>query len=61
VILEQVDEQTWLLKRYRPDRKFKMVLIPVIDHLPEDPEWTKVEEAFGRAAYEELTKRGLEE
>ena len=57
VILEQVDEHTWLLKRHEPERNLKLVLIPVIDRLPNDPAWAKVERAFGRAAYKKLSQR----
>jgi hypothetical protein len=54
VILEQLDQHTWLLQRYQPDRNLKLVLIPVIDRLPDDAAWGKVERAFGRAAYKKL-------
>jgi hypothetical protein len=33
----------------------KVVLLPVIDRLPDDPEWEKVEEAFTRRACETLS------
>jgi hypothetical protein len=57
VTIEQVDKDTWLVKRYRPGKNFKVVLIPAIDKVPADPEWEKVEAAFGRAAHDSLKAR----
>jgi hypothetical protein len=54
VILERVDSNTWIIQRHVPNTRLKMVSIPVIKHLPDDPEWDKVEEAFGRAVYNRL-------
>jgi hypothetical protein len=50
VTIQQVDRTTWLVKRHLPTRDFKMVMIPLIDRLPDDPEWEKAEEAFARHA-----------
>jgi hypothetical protein len=54
VTIQQVDEDTWIVKRRRSERQFKVVLIPAIHKLPDDPEWNKVENAFGRAAVRHL-------
>ncbi len=54
VIFERVDAYTWIVKRHRPDPDIKMVLIPVIKRLPDDPEWDKLEIAFARAACKKL-------
>lgn len=54
VIFERLDEYTWLLKRPQPSANIKIVAIPVIDRLPDDPEWDKVERAFCRAATDSL-------
>ncbi len=54
VTIQQVDEDTWLVKRHRPERRFKVVLIPTIDKLPHDSKWDKVEGTFGRAAVKKL-------
>ena len=43
VTIEALDETTWLVKRQVPARDFKMVVIPVIDRLPDDPGWEKKE------------------
>lgn len=54
IIMERLDSNTWIIQRHVPNAHVKMVSIPVIKHLFEDPEWEKVEEAFGRAAYKNL-------
>jgi hypothetical protein len=56
VILEKVDEHTWILRRYQPHSHLKVVLFPVVDRLPDDPEWDKVERACADAAIESLRK-----
>jgi hypothetical protein len=51
VIIERLDDDTWILKQHRSDPNIKMVMVRTIDRLPDDAEWRKVENAFGRAAY----------
>ena len=43
VTVQQIDADTWIVKRHRPQRDFVMVAIPVIKELPHDPEWEAVE------------------
>ena len=43
VTVQQIDADTWIVKRHRPQRNFVMVAIPVIKELPADPEWEAVE------------------
>jgi hypothetical protein len=50
VIIQQVDEDTWLIKRARPAKDFVILAIPSVERLPDDPEWDKVERAFGQRA-----------
>jgi hypothetical protein len=50
VTIQELDKTTWLVKRQMPAQDFKMVMIPVIDRLPDDPEWEKPEAAFARHA-----------
>ena len=50
VTIQELDKVTWLVKRQMPDRGFKMVMIPVIDRLPDDPEWEEAEAGFARHA-----------
>ena len=54
VTVQQLDEDTWLVKRRKPARQVKVVLIPEVHKLPSDPEWDRVEEAFARAAVQKL-------
>ena len=50
VTIQALDDTTWLVRRQLPAKDYKMVMIPVIDRLPDDPEWEKVEHAFTRHA-----------
>lgn len=54
VTIQQVDTDTWLVQRHRPQKHFKVVLIPTVHMLPDGPAWDKVERAFGRAAVKKL-------
>ena len=36
VTIQQLDEETWLIKRQRPRKDYKVVLIPAIQKLPDD-------------------------
>jgi len=54
VTIQRIDDDTWLVKRVVEEKKFKKVFIPIIDTLPRDPDWDKVEAAFGRAVYQVL-------
>ena len=54
VTIQQLDNTTWIVKRQLLSREFKVVVIPVIERLPDDPEWEKVEEAFARHASKNL-------
>ncbi len=48
VTIQQIDSDTWLVKRQKEDKKVVFIAIPMVERLPDDPEWDKVEEAFGR-------------
>jgi hypothetical protein len=50
VIIQQVDEDTWLIKRQRSTKDVIILAIPAVDRLPDDPEWDKVEKAFAQHA-----------
>jgi len=56
VTIQPIDDNTWIVKRQTPDKNFKMVLIPVIDRLPDDPEWEKLERAFTRHSSRTITE-----
>ena len=54
VTIQEIDQDTWLVKRQRASKDFKVVLIPAVHKLPDDPSWDEVEMAFGRAAVRKL-------
>ena len=56
VTIEELDEATWLIKRQLPAKDYKTVVIPVIDRLPDDPDWEKVEHAFTRRASKTISE-----
>jgi hypothetical protein len=38
VLIQALDDSTWLVKRIRPERGVKMVAIPIVARLPSDPD-----------------------
>jgi hypothetical protein len=54
VTIQELDEATWLVKRQLPAKDYKMVMIPVIDRLPDDPDWEKKELDLARYAATKL-------
>lgn len=54
VIIQQLDDNAWLVKRAVPDQTFKMIAIPIIKRLPDDPEWEKTELALAQYAANQL-------
>jgi hypothetical protein len=43
VTVQQIDADTRIVKRHRPQNNVIMVAIPIIKELPSDPEWAAVE------------------
>ena len=43
VTIEHVGEDTWVVKRQKPESKFVIVAFPKIERLPDDPEWEEIE------------------
>ncbi len=43
VTVQQIDADTWIVRRHRPQKNVVMVAIPIIKKLPGDPEWEAVE------------------
>jgi hypothetical protein len=43
VTIEQVDENSWLITRQRPNADIVVFALPTIKELPADPEWEAVE------------------
>jgi hypothetical protein len=43
VLVQQIDEDTWLVKRARPAKVHRVTLLADIKQLPPDPEWQETE------------------
>ena len=54
VIIQQLDDNAWLVKRAVADRRFKMIAIPIIKRLPDHPAWEKTEAALAQYAAGQL-------
>ena len=54
VTVQELDRDTWLIKRQRASGNYKIVLIPAVQKLPDDPEWDNLEVHFARAAAKKL-------
>jgi hypothetical protein len=50
VTIQQLDEETWLVSLGKETRKFKKVYFPIVEDLPPDPEWDKLEKALAKEA-----------
>ena len=56
--IQELGDNAWLVKKAMPDKRVKMVAIPVIKTLPDDPAWEKVESAFARRACATVSEPG---
>lgn len=54
VTIQQIDRDTWVIRRQVTDTTMKMIAIPVIQKLPDDPEWEKVEAQIARSTSRNL-------
>jgi len=50
VTVQQIDDDTWIVKRARPSKARMVMLLPDVQQLPDDPEWDKIEAAFTAAS-----------
>ena len=48
VTIHTLDQNTWVVHRQSPTKKVKMISIPIIKDLPDDPGWEKAEAKIGR-------------
>ena len=48
VTIQEVDKDTWVIKRHRKTDGLVFVAIERIERLPDDPEWEKKELAIAR-------------
>lgn len=43
VTIQQVDDDSWLVTRQKPNSELVVVALPTIKDLPSDPEWEAIE------------------
>lgn len=48
VTVHTIDADTWVIHRQKPQKKIKMVTIPIVMDFPTDPAWEKIENKIGR-------------
>jgi hypothetical protein len=61
VVIQQIDAETWIVRRQVPSDKFVVVLLRGLKHLPDDPEWEKVENKIARHLSSRLPEPGFDE
>ena len=49
VTVQQIDDDTWIVKRARPVKTRMVMLLPDVKEMPADPAWEKTEAAFTAA------------
>ena len=54
VTIQQLDEDTFIVRRQRPRDQLVVVLEPSVKRLPEDPEWDKKAQALAKHAFKKL-------
>ena len=58
VSIQQLADDCWVVRRGRPNRKARIISVPVIEELPKNAAWEKVESAFGDEAGKALAPFG---
>lgn len=58
VTIQRVDAHTWIVKHQLPDTNLKVIAIPVIDKLPDDPEWEAIEAKMAKSVSSRLRPPG---
>lgn len=54
VTVQRIDEDTVIVKRQREQTDFAVIVVPIIKHLPDDPEMDAKAEALARRAFKHL-------
>ena len=49
-----LDADTWIVKRQREQTDVVFIAVPILKHLPSDPEWEKQEAALARHTFKQL-------
>jgi hypothetical protein len=50
VSIQQLADDCWVVRRIRPSRKVRAISVPIVDELPRNARWEKVESGFAEAA-----------
>lgn len=56
VTVQQIDSGTYLVRVCKPETAHKVVLIPSIDKLPDDPDWEAQEASAAKALSAQLPR-----
>ncbi len=54
VTIETLSPDCWIIRLVKSEQDVKLVVIPRIKHLPDDPEWEKTEAALAKHATRNL-------
>lgn len=54
VTIQMIDEETALVKLAKPSKVRMAVLLPDVKHLPDDPEWEKIEAKMAEYTFKNL-------
>jgi hypothetical protein len=54
VTVQQIDADTWIVKRARPMKTQMVVLLPDVKKLPDDKEWEAIEQRMAEHHYKKL-------
>lgn len=54
VSIQQLAPDCWVVRRIHPSRRARTVSVPIIDDLPKNARWEKVESKFAEAAAKDL-------
>ncbi|HEX7469566.1 MAG TPA: hypothetical protein VF437_02365 [Verrucomicrobiae bacterium] len=54
VTVQQIDDDTWIVKRARPTKTRMVMLLPDVKKLQRDPEWEKIEQRMAEHQFKNL-------
>jgi hypothetical protein len=54
VTVQQIDADTWIVKRARPVKSLMVVLLPDVKKLSDDKEWEAIEQRMAEHHYKKL-------
>ncbi|MGO8839482.1 MAG: hypothetical protein ACLP7I_12125 [Limisphaerales bacterium] len=48
VSIQEIEEGTWVVKLIKDRQPYRILLLPLIERLPDDPAWEKIEAKIAR-------------